>query len=112
MPSARGIGSEYEDRAADYLTQNGFLVLSRRVKVRGGELDLVALDGDMVVFVEVKYRSVRLTDDTITSTKLDHLRAAAAQYCAQNELENRSCRFDLIAFEGDKMRHWKDVFQS
>lgn len=112
MPSARGIGAEYEDRAANYLTQCGYLVLGRRIKVRGGELDLVALDGEIVVFVEVKYRAVRLTDDTITSAKVDHLRAAAAQYCMQNELENRSCRFDLIAFEGDEMRHWQDVFQS
>ena len=53
----RRTGSEYEARAAEYLTANGYRILERNFRCRQGEIDLIAQDGSYLVFVEVKYRS-------------------------------------------------------
>jgi putative endonuclease len=51
MSSLRRLGQDAEDRAADFLIAKGLTVVTRRFTVRQGEIDLVALDGDEIVFV-------------------------------------------------------------
>ena len=57
MPDKRALGREAEDRAARYLLEQGYTLVTRRFSSKGGEIDLVALDGETMVFVEVKARS-------------------------------------------------------
>lgn len=52
----REIGSLYEGRAVKFLEQHGLKLLERNFRGRGGEIDLIALDGIYLVFAEVKYR--------------------------------------------------------
>ena len=52
----RQTGSEYEQKAAQYLQAKGVHVLELNYRNRKGEIDLIARDGDYLVFVEVKYR--------------------------------------------------------
>lgn len=105
MPGIRRLGSHEEDRAANYLLSLGYTLLGRRVKLRTGELDLVAFDGDILVFVEVKSRATGLAEESVSRKKVGYLIVAAQEYCRKFELEDRECRFDLIAVEGDQLRH-------
>ena len=56
MKNSHQIGLQMEDLAARYLEYKGYEVLARRYKGRLGEIDLVARQGDVLVFAEVKYR--------------------------------------------------------
>ena len=53
----RETGSRYEKQAAVYLEQKGYEILEMNFRCRRGEIDLVARDGEYLVFVEVKYRA-------------------------------------------------------
>lgn len=110
--SLRRLGAEAEDAAAEHLLREGFTLVTRRYKARHGEIDLVALDGDLLVFVEVKYRAAKgyRPEDSIGDDKRRALFRAGQQYLAEvaNEPE-REVRFDLIAIDGDGLRHHRDI---
>lgn len=102
---AKSFGNAAEDRACDHLLNLGYTILQRQFRVRGGEIDIVALDGDELVFVEVKARSAALPEDALSESKSSRMRKAADAYLRANELGERSYRFDLIAIEGRELRH-------
>lgn len=110
----RTLGSEYEQRAAEYLTQRGLKILERNYRCRQGEIDLIARDGSYLVFVEVKYRSDDSKGDpaeAVGSRKQQHIREAARFYLYQKRYgEDTPCRFDVIGILGDHI-HWiRDAF--
>lgn len=94
----RGIAGE--EAAAVLLTGKGYQVLVRNYRVRGGEIDLVCLDGDTVVFVEVKTRgpgSLGRPDQAVTPVKRRRLLRAAAAFLSERDWWARPCRFDVVA---------------
>jgi len=98
--TTRQRGDLGEDAAARYLEQRGFRVLDRNWRFRQWELDLVCMDGDTVVFVEVKTRSVTTMGtpaDALDRKKQARLVKAASQYLTKKELWDEPCRFDLAA---------------
>ena len=105
-------GTEAEDRAATYLLTLGYTLLTRRFKGRDGEIDIICLDGETVVFVEVKTRSGKWEspEEAVTVAKLGHLSACAHEYLGKFEIVDRPARFDVIAFDPDGMRHILDAF--
>lgn len=113
MPSVRRLGADAEDRAADYLLEKGFTIVTRRFKARRGEIDLVALDGDILVFIEVKERSRggSLAESSVSPMKARRLAMAADQYVRSNEELERVIRFDLVCFDPDGVRHHVDAFR-
>lgn len=111
MPNLRRVGREAEDRAADYLLANGLAIVTRRFKGRRGELDLVCMDGDRLVFVEVKERrGLSLPEEGIGERKGALLREAAAEYAFKMGIGDVPARFDVVAIDGSGIRHYKDVF--
>ncbi|MFY9235129.1 MAG: YraN family protein [Fimbriimonadaceae bacterium] len=112
MPNLRRIGREAEDAAADYLLAKGFTLVTRRFKASGGELDLVCMDGETLVFVEVKERRVRdsLPEESIGALKAARMKAAALEYALKMGMAEVRCRFDMIAIDGSGLRHHEDVF--
>lgn len=110
MPNLRRLGSEAEDRAADYLIQEGFTIVTRRYKTRHGELDLIALEGETLVFVEVKFRRAKgyLPEEAIGRAKLAAICSAAQDYLRDME-ERRDYRFDVIAIDVSGLRHHRDI---
>jgi putative endonuclease len=96
-------GQASEMRAEQFLIAKGYRILDRNVRLSIGELDLVADDQGVVVFVEVKGRSTeafggaRLAVDHRKRVKLSKL---AAQYLAQRHWSDRSCRFDIVLVQG------------
>lgn len=97
MSGPQSVGKAAEDRAAAELLARGYTLLTRRWRGGGGELDLVALEGDTLVMVEVKERAAGLTAalESLTPTKRRRLRQAAEAYQFLHDLAQHELRFDL-----------------
>ena len=65
--NTRKTGNEKENEAAAYLARNGLLILERNFSCRQGEIDIIGMDGQYLVFVEVKYRSSREFDNPLAA---------------------------------------------
>ena len=111
MPNLRRVGASAEDEAARFLIDQGYTIVTRRYKARHGEIDLVALDGDLLVMVEVKARHAPgyRPEDSIGDAKRRALYLAAQQYLADVEQPEREIRFDLVAMDAEGIRHHKDI---
>lgn len=96
------LGAWGEQFAADYLEQRGYRVLDRNVRRREGEIDLVALDGDTLVFVEVKLRRSRAMGgavEALSVRKQRRLRELAVAYAADHPELPEDLRIDLFAID-------------
>ena len=97
--SPRLDGASGETLALRHLEQTGLRLVERNYRCRGGEIDLVMLDGDSLVFVEVRYRSSTRfgrAEETVTATKQGRLVTAASHYL-QRHAVTRPARFDVVA---------------
>jgi len=95
-------GEQSEALAADFLSSQGLTITDRNYSCRFGEIDLIARDGDIVVFVEVRSRSDSAFGGaaaSITPRKRDKLLKAARHYLA-GEHRTPPCRFDAILLTG------------
>jgi putative endonuclease len=111
LPNLRDVGRRAEDRAAEYLLGQGFTIVTRRYKAKHGELDLVALEGDLLVFVEVKERRAPgyIPEESIGDAKRRALFLAGQEYLREMGEPEREARFDLIAMDAQGIRHHRDV---
>ncbi|MCG9894500.1 MAG: YraN family protein [Fimbriimonadaceae bacterium] len=90
----------------------GWTLVRRRAKTRSGEIDLVALDGSVVVFVEVKRRrGGEAPEWSVTPAKQDRLKRAAEEYLFEAGMTEAQVRFDVIAIHGEAIRHLRDAFR-
>ncbi len=104
-----------EDLAVDYLHKNGYIILERNFYTRRGEADIIALDGDVLCFIEVKYRK----DDTygtaaeaVTPRKQMRIIKTAKVFLSGNERFNDySIRFDVLAIDGDRISLIEGAFE-
>ncbi len=99
-------GDAAEALAADYLVRHGLRVLARNWRVRGGEIDLICRDGEMLVFVEVRLRGSQDFGGaaaSITRAKQRRLSLAARHYLAGNP--EQPCRFDVVLLDDLKADH-------
>ncbi len=103
MPDERRVfGTKGESRAAAFLKQKGLEMIGSQVRTKYGEIDLICLEGDEVVFVEVKTRRTRgygHPEEAITPTKFHHMARAAEAYMVEKKWEQRSFRLDVIAIQ-------------
>lgn len=113
------LGERGEDAAARYLKRKGYRILARHLDSRLGELDIVAVDGRTVVFVEVKTRAT--TDaghpaEAIDEQKQRRMTQAALAYLKSHRLLNQSARFDVVAInwpDGSRqpmIEHFENAF--
>ncbi len=97
-------GKDAESQALKHLQQQGLRLLAQNWLCKRGELDLVMLDGDTVVFVEVRYRQHTQWGGALGSidTRKRQKLILAAQYFLQRESRwaNHPCRFDVVAIDG------------
>lgn len=87
-----------EDYTADYLINKGLEIIARNFRRKGGELDIVALDGKMLVVVEVKSRKFgSLTDglDAMTYQKRRNIIRTAQRFIDETDVEFDEMRFDV-----------------
>jgi putative endonuclease len=94
-------GARAEQMAADFLVARGLSIVARNFRTRLGEIDLIARDGDTLVFVEVRLRrsaSFGGAGASITAAKCARLTAAARVYLAALRSEP-PCRFDAVLLD-------------
>jgi putative endonuclease len=96
------LGIVGEDLAARELASRGYAILERRYRTRYGEIDIVAEDGDTLVFVEVRARATAEfghAAESVTDAKKRRVTAMAVDYLARHHVTNRPCRFDVVAID-------------
>lgn len=102
MNSNDSFGLSGERAAEDFLRAAGLRIVARRWRTRTGEIDLIAMDGDEVVFIEVKARRTAAfgpPEEAVTRAKRDHLRAAAAAWLEAKRPAGAPFRIDVVAVE-------------
>ncbi|MFN0053676.1 MAG: YraN family protein [Planctomycetales bacterium] len=115
------LGNAGERAAARFLKKLGYRVIARRHRTPLGELDLVALDGEVIVFVEVKTR--RSTDaghpfEAVDRRKQAQLTRLALAFLKQHGWLERRARFDVVSIvwpEGARhpqITHFRDAFEA
>jgi len=100
----RAIGSWGERLAAEHLIANGLELLERNYRSPYGEIDLIARQDNIVVFVEVKTRSSDAfgwPESALTKRKREHLLQAALYYLQQHPEISDDWRVDIIAIRGN-----------
>ncbi len=97
-------GREFEARAVEFLRAKGYTIVTRNYTIRGGEIDIIALDGEELVFVEVRWRADDEAEWSVTEAKIDALHRTARAYLAEMP-EERNHRFDFIAMGPSGFRH-------
>jgi len=115
------LGRRGESLAVRNLESKGYLIKARNWRTIEGELDIVAEEGDTIVFVEVKARTSRVygfPEEAITKKKRQHLIKTALAYLDANQIHESNWRFDLItiewSYQGDliRMEHHLDIIQA
>jgi putative endonuclease len=115
----RLFGQEGEATAECYLRRKGYRIVAKNLRSTLGELDLVAEDGRVLVFVEVKARRTGEYGGAIHAVhrrKQEKLIQLASQYLARHHLSNRICRFDVVLLQGADtsaplIEHIKSAFE-
>ncbi len=111
-------GKQGEDLATAYLQQLGFRIIERNYEYLDlGEIDIIARDGETLVFCEVK---ARYNDDygapeyAITARKQKQVRRIATGYLYAHRIKDQECRFDVVAIQFGEtppsIRYIKDAF--
>ncbi len=112
------LGKQGEDVAERHLIAKGYKLVQRNYRCAAGEVDLIVLDGRVIVFVEVKTRSGNRFGTPLEAVELRKQRkmARAAQFfLSQKGLHQRDARFDVvgISWPGEKpiIEHIKNAFE-
>jgi putative endonuclease len=101
-------GQAGEAWAEQFLRAKGYRILERNLRTSLGELDLVAEDSGVLVFVEVKARATDAFGGALLAVdrrKQAKLVKLAAQYMAQRHLSDKPCRFDVVLVQGQPSSH-------
>lgn len=113
------LGQQGEDAAADFLRRRGYKIVARQVRDGLGELDLVAVDGQTVVFVEVKTRSSHDAGhplEAVDDLKQRQLTRLALAYLKRHHLLENAARFDVVAItwkksQAPEIQHVPNAFE-
>ncbi len=105
--SNTSVGNLGEELAIGYLKKLGYKILERNFRIRGGEVDIIALDKDTVVFVEVKARysnEFGTPLESITPWKIKFLIKTANFYLLKKKWQEKPYRFDAIGIDYSNSR--------
>lgn len=110
----RALGADYEQRAAMYLCDNGYVILDRNYRTKFGEIDIICKKDSTIVFVEVKYRSNNRFGSSIEAVdykKQSVIRKTANMYLLTHyHRTDLPVRFDVIGFDKETINHIKNAF--
>lgn len=92
------LGKTGELKAVAYLDRKGYQILQRNFRCRFGEIDVIAMDGDVLCFIEVKTRTTLrhgLPCEAVTEKKMLHIRRCAQVYLSRHRPACRGVRIDV-----------------
>jgi len=111
------IGNSGEELAADFLSKNGYKILTRNYRWARGEIDIVAEKDNMLIFVEVKTarsKNFGAPETWVTERKQQQVGMVASRYLQENEIVDKDCRFDVIAISATgkdwQIKHIENAF--
>lgn len=101
MNQRQQLGDFGERVAAHRLEASGMTVIARKVRTRGGEIDIVAADGDDIVFVEVRTRraTAGLAAQSLAGPKLRRMWQCAMDYCETSAIAPERARIDVVSID-------------
>lgn len=110
----RKLGQEYEEVVAQVLTKHGYQIIERNFRGRRGEIDLIAMEMGILVFIEVKYRSstaVGMPEEAVDQRKQKTICRMADEYRRRHpEYDKYPIRFDVAAILGNRLKVYKNAF--
>jgi putative endonuclease len=109
------LGKIGEDLACRELERRGYAIVARRYRRRGGEIDIIARDGETIVFVEVKAREDRAFGsgaDAVTAFKRQRIVQVAQEYLVRHHRSDCRCRFDVVSIQFDTGRPVVELIQN
>lgn len=115
----RAVGQEGESAAEQYLRHKGYRIVARNLRSSVGELDLVAEDDQVLVFIEVKTRRTGAFGGAIHAVhqrKQEKMIRLAALYLARHHIKDKLCRFDVVLLQGTdvavpQIEHIQNAFE-
>ena len=114
MTARAETGRRAEDMAAAFLQAKGLTVVERNFRAKVGEIDVIAREGDEIVFVEVRARASKDFGGAAASVggaKRRKLIRAARVWLAARGWEG-ACRFDVVAIDGGRLEHIPSAFDA
>ncbi len=114
MENKRAVGRRYEEAARRFLEKKGFVFREKNYRAGGGEIDLIMQKDGRISFIEVKYRKDARyghPEEAVDGKKQRRIRQCALRYLWQNGLTEREISFDVVAFEGRRVRYLPDAFE-
>ena len=102
-----------EALAAEYLRKKGWRIEAMNYRTRLGEIDIIARDGEYLVFCEVKYRSGTGSGDpaeAVDERKQQKISRCALHYLTAKGRTDAACRFDVVSIAGTKVRLYQNAF--
>ena len=101
MKHNQRFGKWGEETATEYLKQKGNEIIGQNVRTPYGEIDIIARQGEVTIFIEVKTRTsnkMGLPEESITARKREHMIACAEHYAAEHEIDH--WQIDVVSIEG------------
>jgi putative endonuclease len=112
--STRKKGSKGEELAGKYLKSKGYSILEKNFSLKTGEIDIIARDGDTIVFVEVKTATSTSFGDPLEWVPVQKQRRiikTSLSYLTRHGLHDSPVRFDVVAIDPSRnINHVRDAF--
>lgn len=116
--TAYELGKSGEEVAIAYLKKKKYKIVKRGFRLFRGEIDVIAYDRTILVFIEVKTRRNPVfgsPEESVTSAKQKQIKKTAQGYLTFNDLQDIECRFDVLSLtfdesQGYSVSHFKDAF--
>ncbi len=118
LTNKRSTGNYGEKLAVEFLASIGYKIVDKNFHFGHGEIDIIAKEKDILVFVEVKYRKnleYGLPEYAITKGKQNQIKKVAEAYLAGHEIRGHDCRIDVVAIlhlagEKPRINHYRNAF--
>lgn len=111
----RAVGTKYEEKAEQFLKKQGIRIITKNFRCKQGEIDLVGVDGNCLVFIEVKYRATNNAgepEDAVDIYKQKKICRVAEYFLYTHpHYANQMIRYDVIAIAGEEIRWHKAAFE-
>lgn len=109
----RAIGDKKEDEAVKHIEKNGYKILERNYYGEYGEIDIIGIIEDIIVFFEVKYRrnsKYGYAEEAVNPKKQKKIFLTALNYIEKIGEKDKNMRFDVLAFNKDELNWIKNSF--
>ncbi len=111
----RALGSRLEEEAARFLTANGVRIVAHNYRTKVGEIDLIGMDGDTLVFFEVKYRKgdrSGVAAEAVDRRKIAIICRVSDWYRMENHVSaDKQIRYDVIAIDKEDIQWIRNAFE-